>query len=73
MNSNDICDNYEDDLNLILDAWQEGPWPTLLFDGEGHFWPVPANQMGRDDIIRYVEARYGPMFAKWTAQKLTLH
>jgi hypothetical protein len=31
MNRNDICDQYESDINEIIDAWlpPEGPWATM--------------------------------------------
>ena len=75
MNRNDICDQYETDINEIIDAWlpPEGPWPNIyLFDADGQLWPIPAHQMGRADIIRYVEDRYGSVFAHWTARNPAL-
>ena len=44
MNRNDICDQYENDINEIIDAWPpEGPWPVcFLLDGDGQFWQIPA-------------------------------
>ena len=74
MNRNDICDQYENDINEIIDAWpSEGPWPVcFLLDGDGQLWPIPACLMGREEIIRYVEDRYGSVFAHWTARNPAL-
>ncbi len=72
-------DDLTDIVIQIIDAGfpveRANPWLIYVFDAEGRPWPVPARLMGRDEILRYVEQRFGATAASYVAATpaLTLH
>jgi hypothetical protein len=56
-------------------AENSNPYFLFVYDTDGRIWPVPACLMGRNEIIRYVEQRFGAYAASSVAaaESLTVH
>jgi hypothetical protein len=62
-------------IDVGLPAEKSNPWFIHALDTEGRPRPVPARDMSRSEIIRYVRQRFGDYAASATAaaEALTLH
>lgn len=73
---NDKATMFEYLVNEIIDAGFNGSSPFFwLYDSDGELWPKAPHQMNADDIVEYIGARLGPVFAGFckTKTQFTTH
>jgi hypothetical protein len=73
---NDKAAMFEFLINEIVDAGFDGSnLYFYLFDADGQPWPKVPRQMSVPDIIEYIDARLGPVFAGFcrTKSEFTTH
>jgi hypothetical protein len=62
------CATFEQVINAILDAGIGGPDGILLFDTDGNLWKKQPDQMNPDDVVEYVQMKFGPLFASFVKE-----
>jgi hypothetical protein len=62
------CEAFLFLVNAIRDAGLEPDRGILLFDTDGNLWKKQPWQMNVNDVIEYVEHRFGPPFTSFIRQ-----
>jgi hypothetical protein len=60
------CADFETTVTEILNAFGSNPF-FLVYDLDGKPWPIRPDQMTAGDILKFVHARYGPLFLSFAA------
>jgi hypothetical protein len=63
---NQIVDTFSADCPLVVD---------IVYDADREPWPIPPSEMTPDDILHFVQACYGELFASFcrTFDQLKVH
>jgi hypothetical protein len=76
----DKADIFEITFSHIIEAGIETDEAAragvfLLFDADGELWKKQAWEMNADDVVEYIDNRFGPVFAGWCKHfsQLTTH
>ena len=72
---NDLTSIVIQIIDAGFPAENNNPYFLCVYDVDGRMWPVPACEMSRSEIIRYVRQRFGDYAASSmaAAESLTEH